>query len=267
MGESILSYKPFYDEMIWSNSRVQCYRDCPYQFFQKYIGKYEEQPQFYKSFGSFMHKIIEQYYTQGLSKEEMKVKFLLNYQKEVLGRRPNEKIAKNYIDDALKYFENFKPFPFNTVAVEKKVEFLVEDFKGNYPPRKFVGIIDYLGEKDGDLYIVDHKSRRLKQRSKRGKYTKNDEAIDKTFRQLYLYSKAVKDEYGVFPKELYLNCFLNGEIIVEPFNEDTYNEVLHDYLFDINYLTEDNEFRPFVEYFNCKYLCGFSSDCCYFNRR
>jgi len=260
MEKSILSYKPFYDEMVWSNSRVQCYRDCPYQFYMKYIGKNDEQPQFYKSFGLFMHKIIEQYYTQGLSKSDMKIKFLVNYQKEVLGQRPSASISQKYIEDALKYLETFEPLPFNMLAVEKRVEFKVGD-------KNCVGIIDYLGEKDGNLYIVDHKSRRLKQKSNRKKPTKNDLTIDDTLKQLYLYSKAIKDEYGVFPKALYLNCFLNRELIEQPFDVDIYNKVLEEFVSDINYISEDNDFNPYVEFFNCKYLCGFSSDCCYFNGR
>ena len=94
------------------------------------------------------------------------------------------------------------------VGVEKKVDFVVNGIP-------FVGYIDFLGEKDGDLYVVDNKSRILKPRSSRAKPTKADEELDAYLRQLYIYSAAVEEEYGKTPKSLCFNCFRDKLFIID----------------------------------------------------
>ena len=69
MGE--ISYRPLIEDMTWSFSRIECFNDCPYRWFLKYIKRYKETPQFYSSYGSFMHKLIEQFYKGELTKEEI----------------------------------------------------------------------------------------------------------------------------------------------------------------------------------------------------
>lgn len=86
----------------------------------------------------------------------------------------------------------------------------------------FIGYIDFLGELDGSLYVVDNKSRVLKPRSKREKPTKTDEELDAYLKQLYLYSAAVEEEYGVRPCKLCFNCFRTDTFIEEPFLDKDY---------------------------------------------
>ena len=71
MGD--VSYRPLIEDMTWSFSRIECFNDCPYRWFLRYIKKYPETPQFYSSYGSFMHKLIEQYYKGEITKDEMQI--------------------------------------------------------------------------------------------------------------------------------------------------------------------------------------------------
>lgn len=254
---SDMIYRPLIEDMTWSYSRIKCFEDCPYRFYLKYISGCKEVPQFYASYGSFMHKLIEEFYRGKLTKEEMLTKFLFDFQTEVKGERPKESTVSKYIQCGVKYLRTFSPFPYKMIDVEKKVKFEING-------KKFIGFIDYLGEKDGEYYIVDNKSRELKPRSKRAKPTVKDQELDEMLKQLYLYAAAVKQEYGKFPKALCFNCFKNGVFIEEPFSEKVFSETIEWFLKTIDNIADENDFLPYLDYFSCKNICGVKDECCYY---
>lgn len=254
---SDMSYRPLIEDMTWSYSRIKCFEDCPYRFYLKYISGCKEVPQFYASYGSFMHKLIEEFYRGKLTKEEMLTKFLFDFQTEVKGERPKESTVSKYIQCGVEYLRTFSPFPYKMIDVEKKVKFEING-------KKFIGFIDYLGEKDGEYYIVDNKSRELKPRSKRAKPTVKDQELDEMLKQLYLYAAAVKQEYGKFPKALCFNCFKNGVFIEEPFSEKVFSETIEWFLKTIDNIADENDFLPYLDYFSCKNICGVKDECCYY---
>ena len=258
MGQEI--YRPLIEDMVWSYSRVSAFHDCPYRWFLRYIKGCKESPQFYGSYGSFMHKLIEDFYRGKLTKEEMTTKFLFDFQKEVKGERPKESTVQKYIKCGLDYLKSFEPFPYNMIEVEKKVKFDIEGIP-------FVGFIDYLGESDGDLVIVDNKSRDLKPRSHRKEPTAKDKELDDMLRQLYIYSAAVKQEYGRFPKALCFNCFKSKTFIEEPFDKKAYDEAIKWVVDSINAIKDTNSFPPKVDFFACEYICGVKDECCYYEMR
>lgn len=254
MGD--VSYKPLIEDFVWSYSRVRSYEDCPYRFFLQYISKCKGIDKFYASYGSFMHKLIERYYKGKLTKEQMLTTFLTEFSKEVKGERPQDGIAQKYIKYGADYLRGFKPFPYNMVAAEKKVKFDV----GGIP---FIGYIDYLGERDGEYYIVDNKSRNLKPRSGRLRPTAKDKELDLMLKQLYLYSAGIKQEFGKFPKALCFNCFKTGIFIEEPFNEKAYYEAVKWASQIIDDIKDTDDFYPNIDFFSCNYICEVSNDCCY----
>lgn len=255
-----VSYRPLLEDMVWSYSRIECYHDCPYRFFLKYIDKSPESPLFYSSYGLFMHRILEQYYKGELKKEDMKTKFLFGFQKEVQGERPKPSTVEKYISDGVSYLGGFQPFPCHTVAVEQRLPFNVNGIP-------FVCVIDYIGEENGELCIIDHKSRDMKPRSGRKKPTKTDEELDSMLRQLYLYSAAVKQHYGVLPKKLCFNTFRNDLLIEEPFSEKAYEQTLDWAKRSVEYIIEEDDYYPNIEFFGCLFLCGFREECCYWKER
>ena len=256
---SEILYTPLIEDMTWSYSRINCFEDCRYKWFLKYIGKYKEEPLFYASYGRFMHKLIEKFYKGEISKEDMLMEFLTGFSENVRGDRPPEQIVQSYIEKGIKYLESFSEFPYEIVAVEDRINFDIDGIP-------FVAAIDYIGKHNDDYIIIDNKSRELKPRSKGKKYLKSDELLDEMLKQLYIYSAAVKYKYGKFPKKLCFNCFKNGVFIEEDFNLDKYNETINWIKKDIEYIKQsgDEDFYPNVDYFVCRYLCGYSNDCCYF---
>lgn len=254
MGE--VSYLPLIEDMVWSYSRIESFNDCPYRFFLKYISKCKDADKFYASYGSFMHKLIENYYRGILSKDEMLTEFLTGFSKNVKGTRPQESTVQKYIRCGVEYLKGFQPFKYPMVEVEKRVEFEIEGLK-------FVGYIDYLGEENGEYYIIDNKSRDLKPRSNREKPTVKDKELDSMLKQLYIYSAAVKQEYGKFPKALCFNCFKSGVFIEEPFREEAYNEAISWVKRSVADIKSTDDFYPNREFFSCFYICGVSDDCVY----
>lgn len=215
---------------------------------------------FYSSYGSYMHRLIERYYRGDLSLDELPSAFLTGFQSNVLGDRPSPEIAASYVDKGLRYFKSFRPFDYKTVAVEKHLRFSVAG-------AGFRGIIDYIGEKDGELYIVDNKSRDLRPRSGRARPTQKDQELDEMLRQLYIYAAAVKSEYGRFPKALCFNCFKSGVFVSELFDIKAYEAAVAWAEALIGEIKDTTAFYPSVDYFACTYLCGLHDRCCYYEMR
>lgn len=255
-----VSYRPIIDDMTWSFSRIDCFHDCPYRWFLKYIKGYKEKPKFYSSYGSFMHSLIEQFYKGEITKEDMQTKFLLEFSKEVQGTRPNAATVEKYIQAGIDYTKHFTPFSVEPIGIEEKVEFNIDGIP-------FVGYIDYHGVKDGEHYIIDNKSRAIKPRSNRRVPTLNDKELDKMLRQLYIYSAAIKQKYGKFPKVLCFNCFKTGVFIEEKFNEDAYKKAIEWAKKGIEDIKNAYDFYPNIDFFTCFYICGLSDECCYWQSR
>lgn len=253
---SDMIYTELINGMTWSYSRIKCFKECRYRWFLKYISHIKESPMFYSSYGKFMHKLIERYYKGELTKNEMKNEFLLNYKTEVRGLRPRASTVQKFIDASIGYLDSFEPFPYKTVSVEEKMEFNIDGIP-------FIGFIDYLGEKDGEYYIIDNKSRALKPRSKRAKPTRKDKELDEMLVQLYLYAAAVKQKYGKFPKALCFNCFRNGVFIEEPFVMEKYQQAIQWAKDSIQEIKDCPRFSPWKNYFACNYICGVNNDCLY----
>lgn len=255
-----ISFRPLIEDMVWSYSRINSFDSCPYAWFLKYIKHFKDNPQFYSSYGSFIHKILEQYYNGELTKPQLSAKFITSFKDEVKGTRPSPAVVEKYIQRGLEYLDSFDDFPYRMLAVEKKVEFEIDGIP-------FVGYIDYLGEdSDGGLVIIDHKSRDLKPRSKRADPTENDILIDKMLRQQYLYSTGVKEEYGKFPTTLCFNCFKAGTFIKEPFRMEAYEEAIKWAKEKISSIQDTNEFNPNIDFFYCTHICGLSDECCYWDK-
>lgn len=258
MGE--VSYKPLIQDMTWSYSRIKAFTDCPYRWYLKYIRYPEEngKPMFFSDYGSFVHELIAAYYSGEKTADQVHIEYLTGFNDHVLGRAPNDKVFTNYFVSGSQYLRSIQPSENEVVAVEQKVETSVSDIP-------FVGYIDRIDRnKDGDLLVIDNKSRTLKPRSGKTKPTKADEELDDYLLQLYIYSSFVKDKYGMFPCQLCFNCFRNGTFIVEPFLPEKYEAALKWVSDMVAIIEEEKDFRPDMEYFKCRYLCEMNDRCDYY---
>lgn len=255
---SDVSYAPLIQDMTWSYSRLKAFETCKHHWFLRYILGLRDLPCFYTSYGSFMHQILEHYYTGKIKKSQMLAEFLLNFRKSVAGPRPDGKIVRKYIEAGKTYLSTFDPLPHKRLWVEERREFQLDG-------RKFTGIIDLLVESiNGELFLVDNKSRDLKPRSKRAKPTAKDLELDDMLRQLYLYSIPVFEEFGRYPDWLCFNCFKSGVFIKERFDIEKFEEAKRWALGLIEEIEREEDFDPNPDFFFCKWLCGVNDKCVYY---
>lgn len=252
-----MNYSFIIDDMTWSYSRITSYEDCPYRFYLTYIAKLKGERKFFSDYGSFMHKIIEEFLTGKLKKKDLVGYYLLHFKDNVVGRAPNQTIFRNYFRQGLAYLSQIEERQEEIIGVEKEVEFALGD-------KRFIGYIDKVSKSDGELTITDNKSRALKPRSTHNKYTKTDKELDEYLRQLYIYSIAIEDEYKVLPKYLVFNCFRTQTMIKEPFNASAYEATKEWALRTIDTISNESEWKPNIEFFKCRYLCDVCDKCEYF---
>lgn len=252
-----MRYDPIIRDMTWSYSRLTTFENCPYEWLQHYILSVEEQPNFYAQYGSLMHDIFKLFYSSEISANELLPYYFSHFLQDITAPPPSPKIKNDYFSQGKQYLKTLQPLGREVVEVENKAEFI-------FASNKFVGFLDLLSRDDsGKLYLTDHKSRILKPRSSRKKPTLSDKELDKYFRQLYVYSAAVKQKYGAYPDYLEFHCFRSGLWITEPFDYERYAEVEAWAEKLIDTVTTSENWPAFLDFWYCKKLCGFAYDCEY----
>ena len=251
-----MDYSFIIEDMLWSYSRLTSFEDCKYRWFLQYIQKKRsDEPKFFSTYGRFLHSIMEQYLSGKLGKEDLVPYYLENYDEEVIGDAPSQKIKDNFFKNALVYLQDCN-FPYHdNIAVEKRVRFEIDGYK-------FIGFIDVLSRTGkSSLHITDHKSHGLMPRSGRRFPTKYDKELDDYLRQQYLYSIPVHDEYGQYPKTLNFNCYRHGRFITEPFDPIKLHEVKVWAVNLIDTIKNEKEWEPNPDQFKCNYICDMKGHC------
>lgn len=245
--------------MTWSYSRISSFNSCPYKFFLTYIVPCAKIPQFFSGYGSFMHELLADFYRGHKTKDEIFREYLTEFRTRVTGKAPDHKIFSNYFQQGLSHLKELVYPEQKILGVENHVSFQV----GDHP---FIGYIDLLlrDEETGDITVCDHKSRALKPRSTRGKYTKTDEELDHYLRQLYLYSIPVEQTYGILPTTLAFNCYRTGTVIREPFSASAFQEAKDWASSSIEQIIHAKDFSPKMDYYFCKYICDVHDSCEYY---
>lgn len=214
-----------FENMTWSFSRVNSYNTCPYAWYLNYIEKNKDEGSAFSEVGTLIHEILEKYAKGELSLFEISDYYEEHFNDAVQHEFPPSKVdlRQKYYDDCIEYLNNVNlPFDdYDILGVEKRVEFYI----GKY---KFVGYIDLLlrNKETGGIVILDHKSSNLKFK-KNGDISKTDQEHFLAFkRQLYLYSKAVIEEYGEKPEALTWNLFRLGKFHSIPWKQSEYDEAI-----------------------------------------
>ena len=234
--------------MRWSYSRLCAFEDCKYKFLLNYIYSEEQKSKFFAEYGTLVHGVAEQFLTGEITRSEAINEFLVGFT-SITPRAPNNTIYSNYFNQGIEYFKTTQPIS-GKINTEQEIEFNI----GGY---EFIGYIDLLiKDKENPGYsIQDIKTRILK--------GKNTVDFNKYIRQLYLYSIGTHKKFGEYPRELQINCFRNGTIISEEFDEEKLRETKQWALDTIHAIEKETEWEPTINWFYCKYICGLSHVCEY----
>lgn len=250
-----------------SHSRLELYRQCPYAFYLRYIvdddDQYLNENNFYAELGSYVHLILEKIFKGELDVDDALEYYIEHYEDNVLYETWESVMSKSYelcadyfaeVDfDWLKDYE--------ILGVENEIHTEVSGYK-------FRGFIDLLlrHKETGDIYVIDHKSSAYPMKKNGKSPLKSEEKnFEKYKRQMYLYSKAVYDEYGEYPKYIVWNHFKDKKILKIPFDMEEYENTLIMIEATIHAIEKDDEFPAMVDYFFCHQLCNFRSSCEYAN--
>lgn len=246
------NYSFLIEDMTFSFSRLNSYYTCPHMWKLSYIDCEKGQSNSFADFGTFCHKMLEEYARGEAEIFELASLYEEGYKKAVpLPFPPNKYVdlGEKYYEAGLEYLENFEGFgDYEIIEAEKKLEFSVGDYK-------VTGYIDLLlKDKEGNFHILDHKSSTVK--------SKTSEKAKEYWMQMYLYSMAIYDEFGVYPKQLHINAFKEGKMYVIDFDVNEVNKVKK-WVFDtIDALKKESKFCPKSDYFFCNFICNFRDGTC-----
>lgn len=239
------------DETIWSFSRLNAFHHCKHMYKLNYIDKLEKINNFFAQYGTYCHKVIEEYANNEMILFELSEHYKKQYNKHVTLKAPPNKyvnLAHNYYNQGLKYFENFKGFKdYKVVGIEQEFYFTLNGHNCK-------GYADLVCKDDYEgLIIVDHKSSDVKSAS-------SDKAKE-YLKQLYFYSLGVKKEYGKFPSELHINAFRKQKYYMYKFETDKLVETVDWVMETIKNIECCNDFTTnYNEYF-CNFICSQRLNC------
>lgn len=93
----------------FSYSSISTYIQCPYAFKLSYIDKSERVNNFFSEFGSFIHDILERYFSKKADIFELLDIYEKEYYNKVITKLPPflSKLTKSYYDAGYKFFEEF----------------------------------------------------------------------------------------------------------------------------------------------------------------
>lgn len=203
----------------WSYSSLSMFDQCPKLFKLCYIDKFEREDSAFTQFGKLIHSILERYYKKELEIFELFDVFESEYLEKVTKSFPilfSRDLEMIYYNAAKKYFKSFDDpfFDYEIVSIEKEFETEIYDIS-------IKGFIDLILKDDKENYIiVDHKSK---------SHFKSKKEAKEYFKQLYIYSKHIIDEYERIPKTLYFNLIRNTNnenLVSAEFDKTEYNNTL-----------------------------------------
>lgn len=257
----MLLYKDLLDNITFSFSSLHQYEQCPFGFYENKIDKTEiNESNFFAEIGTYIHDITAKIISGEIDIDNSIEFFIDNYENNVVYKAKQSTVESKYNAsiDYLAAFDIDLLKNYDVLGVEKEVHFELEGYK-------FIGFIDLLlkDKTSGEILLIDHKSL--------GHFLKNDgkplknqlQHFSAYKKQMYLYSKAIYDEYGVFPAKIIWNHLFERTITKISFNENDYKKSLKWAIDTIHKIYSDKEFKAMPTYMLCKVLCGYRNSCAY----
>ncbi len=248
-----MSYANKIDKMVWSFSRLNSFNQCKHMFKLRYIDGIKGEGNFFSDYGMFIHDLLERNAKQQLEDYELPTIYEKEYNDTINYPAPPNKyisLAESYYNSGLDYVSNFTGFGnYEIVAVEKRVEFEINNIK-------LIGYIDLLvKDRDNNYHIIDHKSSDVK--------SINSERARDYWKQMMLYSIPIKNEYGMYPRQLHINAFRKQDWFTLDFDESKVDDIKQWIINTVNKIKKEKEWAPKSDSFFCNFLCNFRNICEY----
>lgn len=267
------NYDFILDEMTWSYSRLSEFINCPKAFYLNYIQKKEGIDNAFGQYGSFIHKLHEDYLNGDLFLFELSDHYKDNFTSKVTAYFPpmknRQSMAEIYYNKGLEYFDTFQGFNHREILdIEQKFNFKINKYN-------FVGIIDLITKnKNNEYEIIDHKTTGKKHTTRLSNKLKQNGYISlinetkkyvpfELFVQQYIYCIPFKNKYGFYPNYLSLNmCNINDLYTIE-FNKDDFDKSIQWCINTIENIYKETVFNENNNQFYCDFICGQGLNCKY----
>lgn len=258
-------YKEDIDKMRWSYSRLTSFEHCKYEFYLNYIvnddNEYLSEGNFYAEVGSFVHEILAMIFNGELTPDEASQYYVDNFDNNVFYKTRKSTMDKTF-ETCADYFASVDfgwLNDYEILGVELEVKFKLEGYD-------FVGYIDLLlrDKRDGKIVVVDNKSSEYPFKLNGDVKAKSKHSFENYKKQMYLYSYAVMEKYGEFPKEITWNHFKDGgKFATIPFKKDEYDTAVKWFVDTIHTIEQETDYDVTLDYFYCTNLCNFRNSCEY----
>lgn len=251
-------------KMQWSYTRLSSFLHCKYGFYLNYIVKdddaYPNEGNFWSDAGTYFHDILAQIFTGKLSPDDAPQYFIDHYSDNVFYTTYPRTMEKSYESCAtyLSIVDFSKLKDYDIQGVEIPVNFQESGYN-------FIGYIDLLlqQKQTGDIILVDHKSGEYPLRQNGEPKERQKEIYDGYKKQMYLYSRAIREKYGKYPKTIAWNHYRDGKVNAIPWNEKEYADTMTWFIDTIHAIENETEYAPRDNCWFCQNLCNFRNSCEY----
>lgn len=247
---------------VYSYSQLTSAYMCPYMYYMDKIERRTGESNIFAEIGTCYHEVIDEWAKEEIDEDYLAEAFKDKFNEQVESEAPPLMAKRNYREnqlmDGVAFFENFDCFEgFEILGTEEK-------FKIEVGGRTFVGVVDMIlqDRETGQLIICDHKSKSAKAFR---------EAAEEMYRQQYLYSKYVYEQFGRYPDLLMFHLFKeDGAKICKRFDILEYEATLKwaEEVMDNIEMWEEYEWMVCKEQpddgqpdFFCSNICSFRKEC------
>jgi len=256
----ISKYDMILDNMTWSYSSVSSFTTCPAMFKYTYIDAVKRKNNFFSEYGSFSHKILEDYFRNKLDIMELALYYENNYTKNIVSFAPpypagmDEKYYKQGLDFFLDF--NFEKDKYDIAYIEKKIEATHNDIKLVVKPDLI------LKEKDTNKHIlIDYKTSTPFIKDK-----PDMKKINEYKKQLYLYSYFINEHLSEKIDLIKLWFLRLNKWYEFDYNADDAADTVNWFYSTILDIKDEEEFPPcdiVKNAYFCQNICSCHDDCQY----
>lgn len=252
------------DGIRFSYSSVSTFGTCPYAWRLTYIDGKSREPNFYSDYGLLIHDCFERYFLDEVDYYSVAEYFINNFDTFVVTPPPTYPpgMLERYRDAGIKFFSEFAfdKKDYEIIDVESVIDFeLAEGIR-------FTGRPDLvLREKEsGKNILFDYKSSSVFRTNKFGVETVDNKKISDYHRQMFLYTRALREGKGINIDEITLWFTRPDRQVTIPWSKKKEAEAVKWAVREIEKIKTAVDF-PYDnsnKYF-CDNLCGVRSHCVY----
>ena len=258
----ISKYDFILDNMTWSYSSVSSFGICPTMFKLSYIDAVKRNGNFFSDFGSFSHKILEEYFRNKLDIMELSQYYEKNYTNNIISFAPPypKGMSEKYYEQGLQFFDNFDfdKNKYDIIDIENKIETVHNDIKLVLKPDLILK-----DKNNNKTLLIDYKT------STPFKGDKPDmKKIDEYKKQLYLYSYFINNTSETKIDIIKLWFLRLNKWYEFDYNESDAGDVVNWFYYTILDIKSEEEFEPCDTKKNayfCENICSTKEFCPYWS--